>query len=901
MAIKDTAPVVSGLNSAAGWWSAVIHAFVANIWDEKTFKDLEGYLLGRLLPITVAFTFLPIFFGSMLLEIKGKAVCEWLPPIPPLILDGVLEDKQADALRAISASTPFLGRAQELGRLFSFTRAKELRSGYLVLTGAEGIGKTRLALEWGKQLANEGWDAGILEPSVRPLDLKGEYFRRKTAIIIDDASSRTELWSLVHECISRRSQTIIVLLVDQFVPAIPLSIDDKVSAELVARSLGHLSLQSVSDADLKQIVPGVDEQILRQASGRPLFVMLGNEPKRELKRRASRRLDLASTDLERQIVLMAAMVGPVRLKDLDAMGLSGLRSIQGLQRLFEGMDVSFLHHSVPAIDPAPLGDEIVYQALSTMPLHDVDRIIKFAARLDGWMFQKRLGSLYRQSEQLKLSERLAFIANAQECLDQNAPHIRAEVLAEVKDALALACENGEIDHVVRPDFDARKVLERVRAIAAARPFDRELTRLVCNFYCNIVKYYREADDFEGVFAELYNEVVRASDAGGSDDRLVLGSTLAIMLSFLIDAGSKQLAYELYPSFERIVIHRLNDEDVVVPFAVVIAHLMLMAVAVEDEDLINRLLKCISPLMEYKFHRFLLIAAPNLIDAVNTAANMFAGKAQPHNIVAWIPRLDSIYSRIQAADTKIRWVVRYGIVLHVMHAYARSGDMHALHEWRRRLMERTLDETDEELAWTVKAEVAIAYVRDCRDIGQLNEGERWARLATANLDDIEFDGNLSARLAQFRLIALVMEQHVYKESEDFDAFFVWAGLWWKLYSRLPRAHVAATHPVANACEYACRVSSAANLRDDTIMWFSRLLDASLDLGIEGQLEPNEFVAVAFHNVISALARFGLNDLVRTCRIRIGFLARRYPQSATINTAANMAAVHDFTIGQMVGSA
>ncbi len=101
--------------------------------------------------------------------------------------------------------TPLIGRESELNELQEFRDSKE-RFSWLVLVGQSGIGKTRLALQFGQESTGQGWYAGFVARATLARFVKHPEFDDwqptcDTLIMLDRAATKTELLvALIKHC-----------------------------------------------------------------------------------------------------------------------------------------------------------------------------------------------------------------------------------------------------------------------------------------------------------------------------------------------------------------------------------------------------------------------------------------------------------------------------------------------------------------------------------------------------------------------------------------------------------------------------------------------------------------------------------------------------------------------------
>ena len=159
----------------------------------------------------------------------------------------------------------------------------------MLVSGGEGIGKSRLAVELMATLRGRDWDIGYLEPDATSASVAACYFRRKTLIVIENAARLPGgPWGIIGELLAKRCP-LRVLLLEQFEPAWPETLLDSAQERLVARRGETLHLQGLTDSALSLIAPNATQTERQAADGRPLTLLLGLNPVREIARRVSER------------------------------------------------------------------------------------------------------------------------------------------------------------------------------------------------------------------------------------------------------------------------------------------------------------------------------------------------------------------------------------------------------------------------------------------------------------------------------------------------------------------------------------------------------------------------------------------------------------------------------------
>ena len=468
---------------------------------EAWVRQAVDVLLGPALPLFTALVVLALTWPLLAMRLVcGRPLVDWLWPAFPAGLDGRLARQagdEADPIDPLNPETPFLGRDEEMNQLRLFAGPKAGTAAILQLCGREGIGKTRLAIEWLRFLREHGWDAGLLPPETSPGDLRALHLRRDTAIVIDEAGLRgDDLWPLVDAILRKvKRHRLRILLVDQ----VPLDLPQDMPRERRTR-IGkawqagaqvcgeeRLRLPRLSEETIERLAPDLSPAARRHADGRPLYALLGEHPEEECRRRAERRLKRARNEEERALLALAALAGPLdHGKRRTVPGLEKRVNVRRLQHLFEGEPRATLRRMLPALRPEGVASELLLQVLADWPQEDTAHFAMAAMRTHPQAALRRLAHLTRwplapereeeyaalrrmlwqwleealpdwKRQLLELAEELhAEIAAFYEALDEHPPTTPTAIAARVRELQALLQQMTDIADLL--SFDAEMAL-----------------------------------------------------------------------------------------------------------------------------------------------------------------------------------------------------------------------------------------------------------------------------------------------------------------------------------------------------------------------------------------------------------------------------------------------------------
>jgi len=350
--------------------------------------------------------FCELVLGDRNLSLSLKSLQD---SIPDALL--IAPKRKLDAWRRFFEPTKLVGREAELRRLEDFIQRPEPFI-WQVLYGQHGVGKSRLAKEWLIQLQsnNPQWTVGFAPDEVNELyQLLNYRPSQATAIVIDNAENfGGELWAFLYRAqLSWKDYgNVIRILFLAHTDLEPLSTNferDQSLKELRESRLGEVKevgtqLQSVKATELIPVsgiplYPLQDQKqqkhilgssgdnsiseyevqkLIDDTKGLPAFLGLaGRYPQtwnEKLKDYAKVIVEQAKRLFGEEngvcVLALSTFIAPIDSSILERLAPKTW-SAKKMEQLF-GINQSILKKEVPVFEPDLLGQEIVFQALSTL-------------------------------------------------------------------------------------------------------------------------------------------------------------------------------------------------------------------------------------------------------------------------------------------------------------------------------------------------------------------------------------------------------------------------------------------------------------------------------------------------------------------------------------------------------
>jgi hypothetical protein len=504
-------PVKLATESLVAWIKAAAAMVGLPAWADGPIN----FVFGPALPFTAGvFVICAVTEALRAKKLFGRPPIDHIWPNPPDFLDPKLEREGIARYRPLAAGAPFLERKDELARLQRFAGDDDgPPAKFIFITGREGVGKTRLALECLKSLNTFGWDVGVLDPWTKPLDIRHASFRRKTALLIDDPGSIENFWSLLDEFAQKKSK-IRVLLASQIRPVDPIDVDAR--KRIANSEVPVLRISGLSYAALNELAPDLPERARIDARGCPLWVLLKAEDLVELERRVGLREHTVEKGHLSRVLALSALAGPIPRSALrKTLGI--YISTTHLKPLFEDVDPRTLEVTLPTFRPDVFADEIVLRDAASYSDDDNADFFVAAVKLNAAAVEYRLASLWRRGA--RKDERQATARDLlQRVFDEHAPQ-RVEVLRararqlvnetskELRRAKNREYELGSLTHA----------LDELADLADTRPFDRDIRLCEAEGGVGAILRYGEARDFAALERWGARLIALAEDPQFRDD------------------------------------------------------------------------------------------------------------------------------------------------------------------------------------------------------------------------------------------------------------------------------------------------------------------------------------------------------------------------------------------------
>ncbi|TFF20842.1 ATP-binding protein [Jiella endophytica] len=735
------ASIANGVKEFLGWPIDALTAAFDVGGGGATFKRFLDWTFGPALAeaaglitftAAVAFLYYP----------PGRRGVDFMWPSAPDVLDNNLDFDSLRDIREDAGGTPFLERSEELRTLRLFAGANKHGGPiFMSVTGQEGIGKTRLGLEWLRYLKKQGWDVGRLEVQVSALDIRRAKFRRRTAILIDEPNRIVGFWELL-DALLAKPQGICILLSDQFVSKRPDDLSPSAIQRIDKALWGALRLEKLTETSLSILAPHLSSRALREADGRPLYALLGENPRGELARRAAKRVRLAAEHGAERILLIAALAAPISHQQNRAFG--GPRvAAKTLQHLFEGEDRTTLKQQLPVLAPEMFADEIVLQIAVEEVEVDLRALVEVAILVNPAAVERRLGSLWTRRV---LSEEAAEVRRSlQAVLDAN----QAERVSNLHQEAERLCKSirrfREDEDGPREFDDLRRDMTRLNELAAMRPFDPAIRLHAIESAARTIQCYAEA----GRFAELEHWanllIARSEDTFFQDDliaRRAEANVAGVAVTSYGAAGRfddlERWGTHLIALAENPIIR--NDFAIRHAAAIAAVNSLFAYRATERVDDIERWDGRLAKIAEdvsfennLEMKRLEAAGALNAMEAYGTAGR-FADLERRATFLTALA--ESPYLR---SDPEIRRIEAKAAV-NAIEAYGRAQRFADLEQWAMRhtalIDELVFLRNDIDIRWT-EANVALSALTHYGKARCFGDVERWAARLIALTEDAQF--------------------------------------------------------------------------------------------------------------------------------------------------------------------
>ena len=500
--------VAGWVQNFVGWPIDAISAVSQLLGQGEAFQVAHDWLLGPALPLTAGTIAWMSASTALSIPIRARPLVDYILPAAPAILDPELEKPGVDPIDARAPERPFLAREEEMRYLMRFAgNTSGDGPAFMALHGLEGLGKTRLGLEWLKRLRKTGWDVGMLEPQTTVQDIERAHFRRKTAILIDDPGKIANFWSVLDALLSKK-QRLRILLADQLLIQRPDSLTDAKQARIDGAEKSALMLEKLDSGTISRLSPELSARARAAADGRPLWALLGENPQAEITRRAVRRMEIATSEGSLRALALGALAGPLaheKRREIPEIATD----IRVLQRLYGGESRTILRNGLPAIRPEMLADEIVMRFATGRPMADFMALFEAAAKANPESVELRLASLWRRGE--NDPERQDVLAAMRMAFDQQFPE-RGEAARLEADRLANALGSEiPVDAEGHPDFHNYDTYgDKLMTIADRRPLDPAIRLKEALGAVNAIDQYGMAGRFDDLerWGERLTELAR---------------------------------------------------------------------------------------------------------------------------------------------------------------------------------------------------------------------------------------------------------------------------------------------------------------------------------------------------------------------------------------------------------
>lgn len=353
-------------------------------------------------------------------------------PLPDFA-DWPREYPKYDLLSPFRDDSEFRFRKKELKILRQFAEAGSRRVPSIkFVVGCEGIGKTRLVHETLWLLTLNGWQAGWVKVGTTAEEIRSAKIKDRTCLAIDNSDEYHALEDVLLAICEKQSNIRIFVIGEVFAENRFNSLS-RVSDKLAGYYSDALYVGPMSSSEIDSIKRPSIRRGPEEILGRPLYALMDDDYEKLVAERADRLISRAQTQNAKDILLVAALAGPIeRTADLAAANLTA--DVSELCRLFTDKNRDFLKEAFPRVEPPVLADHLVMKLADQKGNADLERLFEICVAHNAVSVEVRLGRLWTRG----LSRENGFDVRSklQNTFDRTATHRVTQLHADARTALA---------------------------------------------------------------------------------------------------------------------------------------------------------------------------------------------------------------------------------------------------------------------------------------------------------------------------------------------------------------------------------------------------------------------------------------------------------------------------------
>lgn len=741
---------LSALETELAFWKAVLR-----------FSLTDGFSI-------IVSVFLAIVVSAVLCCVKVSRfpLINRLWPIYPAVITDRLVDQKSDHIGIVHGKPSFSGRESVFKDITSTIRNAD-KNGYLVISGEEGIGKTRICIELMRYYRARGWDVGFLHIGANKYDVAKAAFRRNTLIVIDDADLRIDVWTLL-ERLLLKNERIIVILAGQFIPKPPQQVSSDGWIDFGTRRLGDFVLTKLPYRALQALKPTASLDDLQICDGNPGYLLFGADNQDGAQFHANQLLHLSKYLNAGDLLAMSVFCGPLSYEDIPDEFVAR-KPLAATCLLFRNTPARVLEGTIPSMQPSDMADELAFLILDRMDEAQMRQFVRSIASLNPSAFQARISRMWRTRRPSEKRRAIAEQVSAYYSETFTAFHA------------SLKHEARSVAKAIEASSDAKTVhrlMQRLEMIWLAAPDDINLFNAYADNLPKAIDKLAATGTNEQA-TDLFHRFVNITTSTSLPKLPMIQETRQIAMAALLAGYRTRTNVTM---IQALYLRCREELELALPHVTVdnasaIMQLMLSmmfdAGNRKDTVEVERLTELVTEFMDHpacgesvQLHRLFM-------EIAKSASASHKRLHQPNLIEAWLTRAKQLTKKVNASSDTPVLIAEAHLAMELMLTNASLSKVIEMEEAAkefRSIAAKVPLQSRKDLVplWSTMASAAI----NCyRDIGRVTEVERWARnIVSMPLDQEQNDGVPSkdqrqSLLSELRMISMVMESFLESDQPE----------------------------------------------------------------------------------------------------------------------------------------